>query len=150
MKTIFDNQVIAQFQKRIDALNETNTAKWGKMNAFQMVRHCCENERMLLRKKTFKNLFIGKLFGKIALKKILKDDAPMGKNKPTHPDLKINTAGDVSAEKEKWKLLLGEYLSANDATFEGFVHPFFGKMSKEQIGVFVYKHTNHHLTQFGV
>ena len=30
----------------------------------------------------------------------------------------------------------------------GFVHWFFGKMTREQIGQLVYKHTDHHLRQF--
>ena len=29
-----------------------------------------------------------------------------------------------------------------------FVHWFFGKMTKEQVGYFVYKHTGHHLREF--
>jgi hypothetical protein len=32
----------------------------------------------------------------------------------------------------------------------GFVHDFFGKMTDEQIGIFAYKHADHHLRQFGV
>jgi len=30
-----------------------------------------------------------------------------------------------------------------------FIHPFFGPMTKEQIGFFAYKHSDHHLRQFG-
>jgi len=28
------------------------------------------------------------------------------------------------------------------------MHPFFGKMTKEQVGYLAYKHTDHHLWQF--
>lgn len=31
-----------------------------------------------------------------------------------------------------------------------FIHGLFGKMSKDQIGIFVCKHYDHHLRQFGV
>ncbi|WP_448634870.1 DUF1569 domain-containing protein [Pedobacter panaciterrae] len=31
-----------------------------------------------------------------------------------------------------------------------FIHDFFGKMTREQIGIFVYKHSDHHLRQFNV
>jgi hypothetical protein len=30
----------------------------------------------------------------------------------------------------------------------GLVHPFFGRMTPEQIGYMLYKHTDHHLRQF--
>jgi hypothetical protein len=30
------------------------------------------------------------------------------------------------------------------------IHPFFGPMSKQQIGQLAYKHADHHLRQFGL
>lgn len=33
---------------------------------------------------------------------------------------------------------------------DNFIHDFFGKMTKEQIGVFAFKHNDHHLRQFNV
>ena len=35
---------------------------------------------------------------------------------------------------------------SNDA----FIHDFFGQMTLEEIGIFVYKHNDHHLRQFGL
>jgi len=31
---------------------------------------------------------------------------------------------------------------------DGFIHPFFGKLTKEQAGYMAYKHIDHHLRQF--
>jgi len=31
----------------------------------------------------------------------------------------------------------------------GFIHDFFGKMTREEIGILAYKHLDHHLRQFG-
>lgn len=33
-------------------------------------------------------------------------------------------------------------------TLDDFMHPFFGKITREQIGYLAYKHDDHHLRQF--
>lgn len=147
MKTLFDAETRNNLIQRIDALRPDSKANWGQMNPYQMLKHCTLSEEMFFGKKTYKRLFIGLLFGKIALKGILKTDNPIGKNKPTHPELSIVGSGDFYKEREKWiQLLKGYSRFANP----NFVHPFFGKMTTAQIGVYVYKHTDHHLRQFGI
>lgn len=146
MKTIFDKTTREELITRINSLNENSTAQWGKMNVHQMLKHCTLCEEMYLGKKKYKRAFIGRLFGKIALKNVLKDENTLKRNSPTGPAFKIKeTSGDMSSEKIKWVSLIGEYAqySNND-----FVHWFFGKMTKEQVGYFIYKHTDHHLRQF--
>lgn len=149
MKNIFDASTRTILKERIATLNAESNANWGKMNVSQMLRHCMENERILLREKSFKRLFMGKLFGKIALRSALKDDSPLGKNSPTHPDLKFTGQGDVEEEKRAWLRLVDAYEIKNTADYEDFIHPFFGKMNREEVGKFAYKHIDHHLRQFG-
>jgi hypothetical protein len=145
MKTIFDKATRDELIRRINTVSENSTAQWGKMNIYQMLRHCTLFEEMALGKTKYKRVFVGLLFGKIALKKVLKDDAPLTRNTPTLAEWKIKGDGDVSAEKAKWISLLGEY---DHFTDPGLVHPFFGKITKEQIGYLAYKHADHHLRQF--
>lgn len=81
------------------------------------------------------------------MNKILKDDKPFGKNSPTGPVLiTLNQSGDIEIQKQEWIEKLKQY---QHLTNLGFVHPFFGAMTKEQIGIFTYKHIDHHLRQFG-
>ena len=146
MKTIFDKITRDEVINRINSLNENSTAQWGKMNIYQMLKHCTLCEEMYLGKKEYKRAFIGRLFGKIGLKNLLKNENPIKRNSPTSPEFKIKeNTGDLSSEKMKWIFLIEEYTqySNND-----FAHWFFGKMTKEQVGFFVYKHTDHHLRQF--
>lgn len=83
----------------------------------------------------------------MALKNVLKDDSPLGRNSPTIPEFKIKDQnGDVASEKAKWIALIEAYAHFSNSNF---IHSFFGPMSKEQIGYFVYKHIDHHLRQFG-
>ncbi|MEO6539927.1 MAG: DUF1569 domain-containing protein [Ferruginibacter sp.] len=144
MKSIFDKTTRDELKNRINSLNENCIAKWGKMNVTQMMKHCSQWDEMALGKIKYKQSFIGKLFGKIALKGMMKDE-PIKRNLPTVPSFKIKENYDFSNEKIKWIMLLDEYENfAND----GFIHPFFGPMTKEITGYIVYKHVNHHLLQF--
>lgn len=145
MKTVFDQATRDQLISRINMLSEVSTAQWGRMNIYQMVKHCRLWEEMILRGKKYKQAFIGRLFGRMALKSVLKDESPLRRNTPTLPELRITGNGAVSCEKSKWIALIGEYAHFSNTDF---VHPFFGRMTKEQIGYLAYKHTDHHLRQF--
>lgn len=146
MKTIFDKETRDEFITRINSLTNKNTAQWGKMNVYQMTKHCSSREEMIQENHQFKRAFVGRIFGRIALKSVLKNDAPLIKNSPTIPELVMSGNGDIAAEKEKWKSRINNYTNYPHSFY---LHPFFGKMTKEQIGFFVYKHGDHHLRQFG-
>ena len=145
MKTIFDPATRNELIARISSLNENSTAQWGKMNVYQMVKHCISFEEMALGKKKYKRKFIGYLFGKMALRNVMKDEKPLARNTPTLPELRIKDNGNVLDQKVKWISLIEEYSRFSNYDF---VHPFFGKMTKEQIGYMAYKHIDHHLRQF--
>jgi hypothetical protein len=144
MKSIFDKTTRDELINRINSINENSTAQWGKMNVYQMLKHCSLWEEMLLGKKQYRQSFLGRLFGKIALKGMLKDE-PMKPDLPTVPSFKISGNGDVAAAKAEWIALIAEHARENSA---GFIHPFFGKLTAEQAGRMAYKHTDHHLRQF--
>ncbi|MGZ3858011.1 MAG: DUF1569 domain-containing protein [Flavisolibacter sp.] len=145
MKTIFDPNTREELINRIHALNENNTAQWGRMSLYQMLKHCSQWEEMILGKTKYKQSFMGKLFGKSALRNMIKDDRPMKKNLPTLPDFKVRSNGEMEAEKRKWIGLIKEH---EHVVNPNFIHPFFGKMTREQVGFLAYKHSDHHLRQF--
>ncbi len=131
---------------RINSLDENSTAQWGKMNVSQMLRHCTQWDEMALGNRQYKQSFMGRLFGRLALKSMLKDE-PLKRNLPTVPAFIIKESPDVAEEKSKWIALLAQYEGFSN---DGFIHPFFGPMTKENTGYVVYKHSDHHLRQFGV
>jgi len=146
MKTIFDKSTRDELIKRINTLNENSMAQWGRMNIYQVLKHCRLWEEMIAGKIKCKRVFIGRLFGKLALKNTLKDASPMMKNAVTSPELRVKESnGDIISEKATWIALIEGHEHFSNP---GFVHPFFGKMTKEQVGFFAYKHIDHHLRQF--
>src|SRR6478736_3221025 len=103
MKTIFDKATRDELINRVQTLSENSTAQWGKMNIYQMLKHCTTYEEMMQGKNNYKRAFLGILFGKIALKQLIGDESPIKKNVPTLVELKIKEkSGDVMAEKKRW------------------------------------------------
>ena len=148
LKTIFDQTLRNELITRIKTLNDQSVPEWGKMNIYQMLKHCTIWEEWILgiNNPTYKQEFPGFIFGKLALKFITKDDKALGRNTPTSSAFKPKEqSGDVEYEKQKWIALIQAYEHYSNP---GFIHDFFGKMTKEQIGILAYKHTDHHLRQF--
>jgi hypothetical protein len=148
MKSIFEKQVREDLIQRIEKLSDSSTATWGKMNVYQMIVHCIKTEEMYLRKKSYDRLFIGRIFGQMSLKSLVKDDTAFKHNEPTHPEFKIKDNGYISTITDKWIGLIRQFENKTESEYEGFSHPFFGKMNKTQIGHYNYKHIDHHLKQF--
>ena len=146
MKTVYDEAVRDELIARIRMVGENSRSQWGKMTVFQMVRHCSLWEDMVLHGKKYPRVFVGWLFGRIALKGILKEGAPLRRHTPTIPELIVTGEGAVSVQKEKWIALIEEHGRRFNSEF---VHPFFGRMTQEETGVLAYKHSDHHLRQFG-
>lgn len=150
MKTIFDKNTREELISRIEQITEDRKGEWGKMNIYQMLKHNTYWNGWILGNNdhSYKQALMGKIFGKIALKRMIKDEQAFDKNIPTSEQFKPKAlTGDLELEKSKWISLVKEYEIYNNPNF---IHDFFGKMTKEEIGILVYKHTDHHLRQFGV
>ncbi|MEO6521851.1 MAG: DUF1569 domain-containing protein [Mucilaginibacter sp.] len=146
MKTVLDPATRNELISRVNTISDSSKPQWGRMNVYQMLKHCVLADEMYMGKKQYKRVFLGRLLGKIMLKKML-NEAPMQRNAPTSPFFIISeVSGDVAAERDKWIAVINDYETLSDADF---IHWFFGKMTKEQVGQFAYKHIDHHLRQFG-
>lgn len=147
MKSIFEQSTIDELTTRINSLNTSSKRQWGTMDVFEMVKHCTMCDDMYLGNIKLKRSFFGRLLGPSVLKKLTKDTTPFGKGSPT--SAAINTkgqSGDLEQQKKEWVKRLNAYAHFNN---HNFVHTFFGAMNKDQVGVIAYKHSDHHLRQFG-
>lgn len=148
MNSIFDTLKREEIIQRINSLTPSINVLWGKMNPFQIAQHCTRCEEMMQGDVRIKRVFIGRLIGKMILNKVLKDEKPFGKNSPTSPLLKtLDAEGDIDQQKKKWIEKIRRYENFKDPKL---IHPFFGSMTREQIGYFAYKHADHHLRQMGL
>lgn len=134
---------------RVQSLKAESVAKWGVMNATEMLLHVnlCNNQildgNIEYKKSTLKQ----KLLRIIGL--YVAPNFP--KNLPTEP--RNDTKGlinDKQFESEKKKLINTiEKFAARKEPIE-LTHPAFGNLNTTQWGIAAYKHTDHHLRQFGV
>lgn len=147
LKSVFQEDTRRELTDRINSLNPESKGQWGKMNVCQMIKHMNIWNEWILGKNdyTYKQGFAGKIFGKTMLKKHTKDERAMSKGMPAGNFTVKEKEGDPEQLKSTWIELMESY---KDFSNPGFVHDFYGKMTKEQIGIFVYKHTDHHLRQF--
>ena len=147
MKSIFDQTTRNEVINRIDLLNTGSKAQWGTMTVGQMVRHCSICEDYYFGKIKIKRSWLGIFVGRIAINSILKNaNSNMGRNAPTATSFRVTEdVKNLEEEKEKWKLAMNRYATFSD---DYFAHWFFGKMTKEELGQFIYKHCDHHLRQF--
>ena len=150
MKTILDIAVREEVIGRIKSLTINSKAQWGKMNVLQMIDHMnIWNDWVFGRNELPHNQgILGMLIGRWMLKKDTKDDTPMAKGMPAGKGFTHAVVNNsIEALKEKWIRQIQEY---EDYTDPHFMHDFYGKMSREQLGVLAYKHADHHLRQFNV
>ncbi len=146
MKNMFDRSVRDEVIVRISQLHNDSRPQWGKMSVGQMLRHVALFEDMIQGRKSYKRTLLGKVLGRWALQDTMKDK-PMRKGATAIgigvPEI---ITGDITVARDHWISLLDDYDRFSN---EPFIHPFFGLMTKEQTGLFAYKHTDHHLRQFG-
>ncbi|MDB5207119.1 MAG: hypothetical protein JWR72_2194 [Flavisolibacter sp.] len=145
---LFETTATEEILSRLNAIHSNTPAQWGKMNAAQMMAHCTATFKNYFGELKIKQAFIGKLFGKMAKKKMF-STAPIGKGLPTDSQYKMSGEKDFEAEKESLIVYINRF-ATEGYTVTSSVHPFFGKMSAQEWAVLGYRHMDHHLKQFGV
>lgn len=147
MKTVLDPSTREALISRIEQLQPDSKPLWGKMTAYQMAKHCQLAEEMFLGITEYPRSFIGRIFGQMALKTMIRDEKPFTRNAKTSTDFVVTGDGDFESTRKEWIRLLRSYA---DFTKPYITHWFFGKMTREQVGLFTYKHIDHHLRQFNL
>ena len=148
MKSLLEPKTAQEMIRRIEQLTPATKARWGKMNAAQMMAHCSYALELYLTDAKLKRPLLGILFGPIIKKRML-TNKPWARNLPTARELK--PAADSDFEREKTNLIENISLFVvRGGRLPPIPHPFFGKMTTADWGLHQYKHLDHHLTQFGV
>ena len=147
MKSIWNPANRRELQERVGRLTPQSPAAWGKMNAPQMVVHLTDSIRMATGELAVATKKLPIRYP--PLKQLLICWLPMPKELPTAPELIARKAGDWNAEVAEFQSQLEGLVRRGP---DGLVpeHPAFGRMSPKLWGVLVYRHTDHHLRQFGV
>ena len=149
MKSLFDKTTCEEIISRLNKLSPQSKRQWGKMDVAQMLAHCKVAFMVPLNEKKLPRAFVGILLGWM-FKKKLYNDQPWKQNLPTSPQFIIKDQRNFETEKQALTALVTEFYTKEPDKVGNHPHPFFGTYTKEQWGKSMYKHIDHHLTQFGV
>lgn len=146
MPTLWNDADRQQLVARIRQLSPDAKAQWGSMTSRGMLAHIHESARMALGEVSVKpkNLPIRHP----PLKQLIIYVLPFPKGAPTAPELISREADDWTAELASLEAAI-DRLVARSPSASWPDHPAFGELSRRAWGVLVYRHTDHHVRQFG-
>ena len=149
IKNLFDEVVYHETVARINRLHGASPRNWGKMTVSQMLQHCQEVFKVPLSSKKLQRHPIGILFGWM-MKASLYNEKPWKKNLPTARNLVIKDDPAFDGAQANLLSIMEAFYKKGAAGVGDKMHPMFGRLTAEQWGKSIWKHLNHHLTQFGV
>jgi hypothetical protein len=153
MKSMWDATTRRALFDRFSKLEPTMTPRWGRFSAHGMVVHLIDSARMALgtmptRPTRGAPARIGRLPG---VRHLFVYVLPFPRNAPTARELLSSPPGDWAADVARFRQLAEELAArASDASVAWPAHPFFGPLTCRDWGVLGYRHTDHHLRQFGL
>jgi thiamine phosphate synthase YjbQ (UPF0047 family) len=147
LKDLFDPGVKNDILDRISKLTPESQPQWGKMNVAQMLAHLQMPMGSALGIHALPRTLLGRIVGRF-VKRGIYNEKPFKHNLPTDPSF-VMTGHEKNFEKEKQSILvmINDFKEQN---IKNAIHPFFGKLTKQQWSKAMYKHLDHHLQQFGV
>lgn len=145
-KNLFDDDARGSLLARIRQVGGDSRARWGKMNAQQMLAHLTESLRMGTGEISPKPRKLPIRY--FPLKQLIIYWLPFPKGAPTAPELLPVDERTLDHSKTELARLLEEFGRRRDQT-KWPEHPAFGKLTRRGWGVLTYRHFDHHLRQFG-
>ena len=147
MGSILNDVDRTAIRQRIGSVTSASVPRWGRMDAQAMLTHLRQSALMALGELPVASK--GKrAFQVFPLKHLILHVVPFPKGAPTAPELLVPDAASVDAIRSELVSLV-ERIGAGPREADGPVHPLFGRLSRREWGVATYKHTDHHLRQFG-
>ena len=148
MASILNEADRAAIVSRLRSLSTSSTARWGSMDVLAMLRHLHLSARMALGDLEVPSVN-KRAFQTFPLKHLVLYVFPFPKGAPTAPKLKPDI-GVATLEDERAAVLeLMERIGTGPRDGNGPAHPLFGPLTRREWGVVTYKHSDHHLRQFG-
>ena len=150
MKNIFTEAGKNEILRRVEKLNAQSTAQWGTMTVSQMLAHFVEASRIPIGEVTVKRVsFPLNVFGMLIKSSVLGPE-PFRRNTHTPVETRITSDKDFESEKARYIKAVNKLYDGGEKIIVTEKHHILGRLSPNQWGRMVYKHADHHLSQFGV
>jgi hypothetical protein len=147
MKSLWNREIHEQVVGRVASLSPDLRPRWGRMTCARMIVHVTDAFEMYCGeiKVSVKHTPIEYFPLKHAFLYVL----PIPKNVPTARELQSRVPGEWDDEVSRLRQAIARF-TGRQGRADWPPHPIFGRMSERAYGVLAYKHTDHHLRQFGV
>jgi Protein of unknown function (DUF1569) len=150
MKSVFNLTDVNELIERINVLTPTTERKWGKMDVAQMLAHCNVTYEMIYTDKHPKPNFLVKAILKLFVKNAVVTEKPYAKEGSTAPQFVMNDPKNFDDERQRLVAYIRQTQQLGAEHFDGKDSHSFGALNKTEWNNMLYKHLDHHLTQFGV
>jgi len=147
MKSMWQEATRREMAERLAALTPDRQARWGRMTSPRMVAHVTQSFRSAVGELPVKSKQL--ILRYSPLKELIIYWMPFPKNAPTAPELLALEPTEWAADVAALQALMQRF-SAMDPKSVFPEHAAFGRLSGAQWGILMYRHTDHHLRQFGV
>ncbi len=147
MKSVWNDPDRRELHDRLRTLRPDATGRWGSMTAPQAVAHLSDATRMAMGELPCAPKKLPIRYP--PLKQLIVYWLPFPKGAPTAPELIGRPLASWDQELADLTQLI-ERFSREPVDRAWPEHPAFGRLSRRAWGVLVYRHTDHHLRQFGV
>jgi len=147
MGSILNETDRAAIGNRVRSLSISSTRQWGSLDVTGMLKHLHLSSLMALGEMEVPSAN-KRVFHVFPLKHLLLYVVPFPKGAPTAPKLKPDATASMEDERAAVLELL-ERIGKCPREGAGPAHPLFGPLTWREWGVVTYKHTDHHLKQFG-
>jgi len=147
-RTIFERQALADLHDRLSRLTPQSERRWGRMTAPRMICHLQDSLEIALAKRPASAKKNGMDNPIVRWLVIYVVPWPKGKAQ-TVPEMLSTQPAEWSEDVARLRELLDSASKQGPGGRWGR-HPAFGDLSGTQYGHLIYRHFNHHLTQFGV
>ena len=147
MGSILNDADRTAIRQRLDAVTSASVPRWGRMDAKAMLTHLRQSALMAIGELPVASKS-KRAFQVFPIKHLILHVAPFPKGAPTAPELLVPDPATFDAIRSELVSLV-ERIGAGPREGDGPLHPLFGRLSFREWGVATYKHTDHHLRQFG-
>ena len=153
MKNLISKSDCAQVINRVGTLTSQTKNLWGKMNVNEMICHVSDPFRDILGIRNTPLVIPEEM--RVQFVPVILNENPFEKNAPSVPPYLQGEGGSGTKpstfENAKKTLLnLMDAFQATDTSFKFYSHGVLGILSRDEFGIYLWKHLDHHLRQFGV
>ena len=154
MEDIFDRAVADDLIARIRRLTPDSQRLWGSMTVDQTLAHCNVPFDTLYdpayTETTPRPNALVRTVLRLVAKPVVVGPRPYKRNMRTAPSFVIEGPRDFEAERDKLVAYVDRVQREGAAAFDGRESHSFGPLTAPEWSTLFYKHTDHHLQQFGV